>query len=87
MRHDSFLAGRSTTVERDEDDAPRRSDRAWGFVRLGIGLAQMGGATTAFVLLFETGVTTAALLAVVATSVSTTASVLLFGRDRPRGLR
>jgi hypothetical protein len=47
----------------------------------------MGGATTALVLLAEGGVTRAAMYAVVATTVMTTLSVLLFGRERPRWTR
>lgn len=42
----------------------------------------MAGAVTAFVLLYETGVSEASLAAVVATSVATTISVMLFGRRR-----
>jgi hypothetical protein len=56
-------------------------------VRLFLGFAQMAGAVTGVILLLETGVTKEALIAVVATSFATTASVMLFGRDRPRGLR
>jgi len=59
--------------------------RPWAVVRLALGLAQMGGVVTAFCLLWTEGVTRGALTAVVLTSGATTLSVMLFGRDRPRG--
>ena len=65
-----------------EDEVRAARERFWTVVRLAIGFAQMAGAVTAFVLLYETGVSEASLAAVVATSVATTISVMLFGRRR-----
>ena len=58
--------------------------RGWVLVRLTLGAAQMAGATTALLLLVQTGVNAWSLGAVVVTCALTTTSVLLFGSRRPR---
>jgi hypothetical protein len=63
------------------------TDHRWAAVRLTLGLMQMGGATTALVLLLKTGASQASLIAVVVTSAATALSLMLFGRDRPRSIR
>ena len=64
---------------------PESSDRRWVVLRVVLGFVQLAGATTALGLLAQGGVSQSALIAVVATCVSTTVSVMLFGRGRPRG--
>ena len=54
----------------------------WNQLRFCLGMFQMAGAVAAALLLLATGVSTAALLAVVFTSVASTVSVLLFGSRR-----
>lgn len=53
--------------------------------RPALGVLQMSVAVTSLVLLFETGLTRAAMVAVVCTCVLTTISVVLFGRGRQPG--
>lgn len=62
---------------------PATRDRFWATVRLTLGILQMTGAAVALGLLFAGGVTTAALTVVVLTGLTTTVSVLLFGRRSP----
>jgi hypothetical protein len=57
-------------------------DRKWALVRLVLGNLQIAGATASFILLAQLGVTPATLSVVVATSLCTTVSVLLFGGRR-----
>lgn len=65
------------------DQSPStRSTRRWAIVRIGLGIAQVFGATFAAVLLLSTGVNTGSLLAVVLTAACTSISVLLFGARR-----
>jgi hypothetical protein len=64
---------------------PRVPRRSRTLLRFWLGMAQMGAATVAAILLVRSGVSPAALLAVVAASTLTMASVLLFGsRRKPR---
>lgn len=63
---------------------PTSRERVWAIVRIGLGIAQMTGATTTVVLLIETGVSTVSLAATVATCALTTLSVLLFGAHHGR---
>jgi hypothetical protein len=49
-------------------------------VRLVLGLAQMFGAALSLTLLLQTGINRVTLIATAATSILTTASLLLFGR-------
>lgn len=58
----------------------------WSRLRLAMGLLQMGGATSALVFLAKTGITTTTLVTVVATTLLTTMSVMIFGRSRPNRL-
>ena len=53
--------------------------RVWNMFRLLLGFAQMGGAVFSVALIILSGVTPHSLIAVVATCVLTTISVLLFG--------
>jgi len=62
-------------------------DARWALVRVLLGSAQMSGAVVSAMLLYQTGVTANALTAVMATCAATSLSVILFGHDRPRGLR
>lgn len=63
-------------------------ERRWGLVRLLLGMAQICGAGFSIGLLLESGVSPAALAAVVTTCALTTISVLLFGgRKSPKGRR
>lgn len=67
-----------------------RKTRAWNIVRFLLGFAQMGGAVFSITLIILSGVTPHSLIAIVATCVLTTISVLLFGsrsRARFRGRR
>lgn len=61
-----------------------RATRGWALLRIGLGTAQVFGAVFAATLLVQGGVTDVALLAVVATGLCTTLSVLLFGSRSPR---
>lgn len=68
-------------------DSQRMKERRWATVRLALGVTQMVGATVALVLLVQSGVSRASLTAVVLASSATALSVMLFGRDKPRGFR
>jgi hypothetical protein len=57
--------------------------RAWAVLRIGLGLAQVIGATITLVLLVQTGMTTPTIVATVVTLLFVTLSRLLFaGPDR-----
>ena len=57
-------------------------DASWGRLRLVLGMAQMGAAVTAVVLLWQIGVTAVSLGLVVVASSLTSLSVMLFGSRR-----
>lgn len=59
-------------------------ERWWSVLRLVLGLAQIVGASAAFVLLFGTGISTLTIGFTVATCLLTTISVILFGSQLPK---
>lgn len=59
-----------------------RKERRWAVVRLLLGQFQMIGAVVSLYLLVQTGMSELALGTVLLTCLFTTASVLLFGRER-----
>lgn len=56
---------------------------SWAILRCALGVLQMSGATAALVLLFQSGFSRAAMIAVLCISMLTTVSVVLFGRRPP----
>ncbi len=65
---------------------PTPSERRWAFVRIALGLLQMGGAVVSAYLLLATGLNDWSASAVAFTCACTTVSVLLFrGRGGPGG--
>lgn len=58
------------------------SVRQWAVIRLALGFLQIAGATASLTLLLSTGLNEVSLMAVVATGLMTTVSVLLFGGRR-----
>jgi hypothetical protein len=60
------------------------SEQRWAVVRITLGYVQIAGATAAFILLAQVGVTPLSLGIVVATGLCTSISVLLFGSRMPR---
>lgn len=63
---------------------PWTAERRWALLRLVLGFLQVFGASLAFTLLLQTGVTRLALIIVTATGLCTTLSVVLFGGRRRR---
>jgi hypothetical protein len=59
-------------------------ERRWALLRIALGFLQVFGASVAFGLLLQTGVTRLALIVVTATGLCTTLSVVLFGGGRRR---
>lgn len=72
------------TGARGRSTVESRSARRWALLRIGLGTAQIFGAAFGATLLIRGGVSDTALLAVVATGLCTTVSVLLFGSRSPR---
>lgn len=64
--------------------ATERAERNWAVVRMVLGQIQIVGALVSLILLFQIGVGEATVVAVMATCVATTVSVLLFGARNPR---
>lgn len=62
----------------------RPDDRRWAVLRLALGTAQIVGATSALLLLIQTGLNPWSLGAAVIACTLTTISVLLFGGRRSR---
>lgn len=60
-------------------NGPTAAERRWAWLRLGLSFAQVFGSSLGAVLVLTGGVTTLALLVVVATGLCTTASLILFG--------
>jgi hypothetical protein len=63
---------------------PRHADPRWAVVRLLLGLGQMFGASTGLWLVLRVGVTGITIGVLVATTVLTGTSILLFGVRMPR---
>lgn len=63
---------------------PASREQRWALLRIALGMFQVVGAVFSAILLLELGVTTASLIAVVATCLCTAISVLLFGSKSPR---
>lgn len=56
----------------------------WALVRFALGCAQILGVSASAVLLFRTGVSVQALLAIISTTAATSISVAIFGHDNPQ---